>query len=544
VPPELPQTGKLSLNDEQVAAISARCASSIEAHCKVFYSSRFHRPFTKAHHKLFEVIDDSSAQLVLVLAYRGFGKTSFFNYALPSQYVTFRKGKFIVQVSRTADQALWDSENLKKSLRTSPLFHYLIGDIKDKEMFSQKFWIGNGVGVMPRGADQKHRGWTLGDYRPDLIILDDFEDDDEINSPEQREKYKERFHASIAGMVDVGREDWRIVVVGTPLHEDSLLEDLRADSSWVKVEFPLCDEGYKSFYPQHVSDEKLAGLVHRYRTSGREDVFAREYMLQIVSKETAVFRREYFKYYDEGDVDFYAPGVDTAVVVDPSKGGAGLGAYSGIVGVSVVHREGMNRIYVRDCIRARVQNDELYLAAFELAERLGTPYIAVEKTGLDMFLTKPFVDAAVKYGYGDVEFIWLTPKRGQGPLSAKSRGKDDRIGALGPYYRMGHVYHNAAVCGDLEQELLMYPRSKYKDLSDALAYVIQLCDIGGKFFSPESQPKEMYAHMRERQAEAALRRDVQRSTPYKMDYVKRGYFGPRLGRKGRHGSATNFIRVS
>ena len=49
---------------------------------------------------------------------------------------------------------------------------------------------------------------------------------------------------------------------------------------------------------------------------------------------------------------------------------------------------------------------------------------------------------------------------------------------------MGSIYHNPAVCGILETQLLSFPRSKRLDVMDATAYIVELLDVGNRYFEP------------------------------------------------------------
>mgnify|MGYP007069090301 CR=1 FL=1 len=64
---------------------------------------------------------------------------------------------------------------------------------------------------------------------------------------------------------------------------------------------------------------------------------------------------------------------------------------------------------------------------------------------------------------------------------------------LVPFYRMGYVYHNPAVAPILEQQLLTYPRSKRWDVMDAFAYVIEMLEIGERYFSSEDKEEDPQA---------------------------------------------------
>ncbi|SPW34055.1 Uncharacterised protein [Edwardsiella tarda] len=46
----------------------------------------------------------------------------------------------------------------------------------------------NNVKITVAGSGKKLRGLRHGPYRPDLILLDDIENDENVRSPEQRDK--------------------------------------------------------------------------------------------------------------------------------------------------------------------------------------------------------------------------------------------------------------------------------------------------------------------------------------------------------------------
>ena len=69
--------------------------------------------------------------------------------------------------------------------------------------------------------------------------------------------------------------------------------------------------------------------------------------------------------------------------------------------------------------------------------------------------------------------------------------KEERIAALVPFYRLGFIYHNKGVCGALEKQLLSFPRSKKDDIMDALAYVVEMLELGERYFIPSDEGKDV-----------------------------------------------------
>ena len=46
------------------------------------------------------------------------------------------------------------------------------------------------------------------------------------------------------------------------------------------------------------------------------------------------------------------------------------------------------------------------------------------------------------------------------------------------------IYHRIGFCHELEDQLLTFPSSRWDDIMDAFAYIIELLDEGGQYFLP------------------------------------------------------------
>jgi hypothetical protein len=338
-------------------------------------------------------------------------------------------------------------------------------------------WVtSTGTAVMPRGRGQQVRGILFGNNRPDLIVCDDLEDSESVKSEEQRKKVKEWFFADVCNSVNRSRNDWKIVVIGTLLHEDSLLMSLIEDPSWHTLILDLCDDNYHSNWPDFMSDEAIMKLVEGYRHQGLLDVFYREYRNQPVSKETAKFKQEYFKYYEETDPDFVSrrKRLENIVICDPAKTVKPESADTAIVGVGIDTKNAC--VYVRDIINGKMYPDELYNTVFDMADRLHARVIGLKVTSLNEFITYPFRTEMVKRG----KFFDL--------VEIKERAsKEERVGTLVPFYRMGYIKHNKACCTVLEGQLISYPRSKRWDIMDALADIVEMLELGERYFTPSEK---------------------------------------------------------
>jgi hypothetical protein len=458
------------IRSPEIQQIIMSCIDNTKITAKILYPERFTRPFCPMHERVFKVLDDDSIQQVVIAAPRGFGKTSL-GLSYSSGKIVFRQKKFIVPVSCTASQALLQSENLKRELITNNIISRLFGPMKSS-MFSQDQWITEtGTMVMPRGSGQQIRGLLFGSSRPDLIFADDIEDSESVKSEEQRRKLKEWFFADVMNSIDRSKKDWKIVVVGTLLHEDSLLANLLDDPNWHPVLLELFDDNYHSNWPEFMNDEAIAKLVDTYRKQKMLGTLFREYRNLPVAKEDAKFREEYFKYYTDEE----RKGVqETVVIMDPAKTAKSTSDESAAVGVGL-DLSG-NKILVLDIDAGNYHPDEFIDKSLDMCVRLKARVLGYEETSLHEFISYPLENAMKKKGLM-LELV---------PLAARA-SKEERVSGLIPFYRQGEIYHNKTACGHLEAQLLSYPRAKRWDCMDALAYIVPLLEKGERYFFAKSE---------------------------------------------------------
>jgi len=478
---------------DDIKDILVECGKSLKTAAKVFYPKAYYRPFAKVHDKLFEAADDESVKRLVVTAFRGCGKTTLFNITMPSVRMLLDQSKFVVPLGATYTHAEEQSENLKKAITNNPIVARMFGDIKSKDSWSKEKWkitrwsgdVSYDNWVMPRGGGQQVRGLLEGTgeefFRPDLIVGDDIMKSEYIESDEQRRKLKDWFFADVANIIEkgLGGPGFRIIVVGTIMHEDDLLLELISDPDWVHIDIPLCDDNFKSVWPAFMTDDMVAAEYDSFKRKGKPDIFYREYMNQPISKLDAVFRQNQFMYHTRDDIAKNND-IEFVVLVDPSKTDKPDASETAIVGAGIDIVK--NRIFVDDIVADRMLPDRMYDETFRMADRLGASAIGIEVTSLNEFIMQPFRNEMSRRG----RYYQL--------VELKARGKKaDRVKELSYYYNQGLVSHNPACCRPLELQLLSFPRSKRWDVMDALSYVVPMMAAGERYFvhSAEREDKDM-----------------------------------------------------
>ncbi|KNC89696.1 phage terminase large subunit [Trabulsiella odontotermitis] len=94
----------------------------------------------------------------------------------------------------------------------------------------------NNIKVSVAGSGKKLRGLRHGPYRPDLVILDDIENDEMVANPEQRDKLHNWLTKTVMPLGEAGGKT-DIVYIGTILHYDSVLSRTLDNPMWKAARF-------------------------------------------------------------------------------------------------------------------------------------------------------------------------------------------------------------------------------------------------------------------------------------------------------------------
>jgi len=511
----------MSKMDKETQEILSQCAISTEIFAKTFFPERFFLPFTKnVHGKIFELID-SPANKVAIAAPRGWGKTSIVALALIARWILFHYTNFVCYINKSHDAASLQTENLRRELVSNRMIKHIFGDFKQRdvnkhefeEVFSKKSWVAYNTLVWPRGAGQQVRGVLFKNDRPGLIVIDDLEDPEKIENEEIRKGWLRWLYADVVKAVPrVGpmANKYKIVYIDTLKHEDSTLQHLLDSTEWESIRLEACDDNFEPTAPEFMSKEAILKEWDEHQKAGQSDVFFRELRNLPISTKDSAFRQDYFKYYNlpssqpirknidsnltDADIQLNRH-IETVVIVDPAKTVKVHSAETAIVGIGIDLNSA--RLYIRDAISEKMYPDEIYNAIFQMAISLNVNVIGIEETSLNEFIRQPIKNEMFKRGKF-FELVWLKARGGM--------KKDLRIKELVPYYRQGYIYHNASclTIKKLEQQLLMFPRSKLWDLMDALAYIIEMLELGERYFSPSEDPNDIEAEFRELEYEPPL----------------------------------------
>nr|WP_224053884.1 phage terminase large subunit [Moraxella osloensis] len=190
------------------------------------------------HKVLPEVASNPESCLEAIAAPRGEAKSTIVSQLYTIWRIITAKTHYTLIVMDSIDQAYPMLEAIKAELDSNPRIK-----IDFPEVFGQgRVWqagsiiTANNIKVQVAGAGKKLRGLRHGAYRPDLVVLDDIENDENVRSPEQRDKLHTWLKKTIMPLGAAG-EKLDIIYIGTILHHDSVLNRTLDNPAWRSARF-------------------------------------------------------------------------------------------------------------------------------------------------------------------------------------------------------------------------------------------------------------------------------------------------------------------
>jgi len=443
-----------------------------EAYLKTRYDTP--RPTPAFHFKLWEYCCLPDRK-VAIAAPRGFAKSTAVSHAYALAALLFREHKYLLLISDTEKRAVQFLSNIKTELKENTALIEAFGPFsieKDNEAdIIVRFDDGHKMRILVLGAGQSPRGMLWDGTRPDLIIVDDLENDEAVLNKERRDKLKDWFYGAVLPAVS---ESGKIRIVGTILHMDSVLEQLmpkerapltvRHDlyeydsdqfAPWKSIKFRAHNEDFSALlWEERKSKEWLLTEKADYLARGLGDKYSREYLNYPIDIQDAYFRKaDFLPIRDsDGPLNYYV-GVDLAVTTKSRSD------YTVFLVVGVDSNGFMKVVDVR---RLRAKADDIMLEFISIENTYSPEFFVVEKGT---------IWAAVEPGLHTISMsLGVFPTIKAMPATAD---KEARARPIQARMRMGGVQFDKTAdwYGDLESEMMRFPRDKHDDQVDALAYV-------------------------------------------------------------------------
>lgn len=224
------------------AARRARAAGDLEFFARTYFPHYIKRGNSVLHEYLYRRLPELAGQAQsatdVIAAPRGEAKSTLCSRIFVLWCVcTARKHYMMIGMDAFAQAAIM-LEALKAELEVNPR---LALDYPEAVGVGKVWQAGviltaNNIKIEAVGSGQRIRGRIHGPHRPDLFIGDDLENDENVRTPEQRDKLEGWLKRAVMQLGGAG-EKYDVIIIGTVLHYDSVLSRLLNNPLWRAARF-------------------------------------------------------------------------------------------------------------------------------------------------------------------------------------------------------------------------------------------------------------------------------------------------------------------
>lgn len=262
----------------------------------------------------------SDAPACATAAPRNHAKSTALTHDYTLATVLFRDQDYVIIVGSSEEMAVEHLGDIANELRENEELRkaFLIKDFvtDQKTDIIVECTDGYQFRIIARGAEQKIRGRKWKGKRPGLIVFDDIEDDEQVESKDRRRKFRRWFFRACKQSL---RDGGKIRGHGTILNEDSLLMHLMKNRTWASKLY----KAHRSFseftdilWEEKFPVERLRGIRQEFIDEGDSAGYSQEYLNDPRDNDEAFLRKDDFLPMEDEDYEvwkIYGVGVDFAV---------------------------------------------------------------------------------------------------------------------------------------------------------------------------------------------------------------------------------------
>jgi len=210
--------------------------------CETYFPHYLKTEPSRLHEGLYTDLPDiaprKEGQKYLLIAPRGAAKSTHVSLLFPLWCIVTGKKHLICLIMDVVTQAQVQIEAMKAELEYNPRLGYDFPLAYGRGRMWQTGAIitKNNIKVEGFGTGMKIRGRRHGPHRPDLVILDDVENDENVESPKQRRKLQNWI---LKAVLKLGSSDGSMDVLyaGTVLHRDAVIVRFSKLPGWRTVRY-------------------------------------------------------------------------------------------------------------------------------------------------------------------------------------------------------------------------------------------------------------------------------------------------------------------
>ncbi len=274
-------------------------ADLIEAFAGTFLSPRYdNRVPTAPFHREAWALYASDHPQVMCIAPREHAKSTALTMDYILAEVMFRTSDYVILLGSTEEFAAEQLTNIAEEIRTNDDMireFGIVGFEQDtKTDIIVKMDDGHRFRILCRGSEQRVRGRLWNGKRPNLLVGDDMEDDEQVENADRRAKFKRWFFR--AAKQALGRHG-KTRVHGTILHDSSLLSELKKNKSWKHL-FYKAHSGFDDFtnilWPENWPADRLKARRQEFIDAMDAAGYSQEFLNDPLDHSDAFLRRADF----------------------------------------------------------------------------------------------------------------------------------------------------------------------------------------------------------------------------------------------------------
>ena len=438
---------------------------------RYFFPRTFRQKSPSFHRRICNIIERQGNRYVTVAVFRGGAKTTLLR-VITSKRIAYGAARTILYISKSEDHAVKSVKWIKRRVEEQGTWARAFGLVpgpkwSETEIEIKNVITGETVTLIALGITGQTRGINVEDYRPDLIIVDDANDEENTATVDQREKISDLFFGAIAKSLasEVDAPLAQLILLQTPLDREDLVAQTIKDPRFVSEVCGCFDESGKSVWEDLYPTPSLVAEKDGYIGRNKLSIWLREMECKLVSPESSAFKAEWLQKWDllpEGGVDYI--GVDPT---PPAREGAIVRlSHLDDAAIVVIRRYPTGAIYLRDYYVTKSPNPEEFAVKFMEMVMTFRPLLTGIETILFARVLKSFIDLKMR------ERAFFFPL-----ISVEDKRKKDvriRQAITGPAsHRM--LYVHASHTQFIEQ-FSSYPDTRHDDLLDALSIAIMLSE--------------------------------------------------------------------
>ena len=438
-------------------------AELMEAFVKKFLAHKFDGELpTPDFHREMWTKACSSVEKSADAAPRGHAKSTSITFCFTLAALLFRFRDFAPIISDTWGQSveflreikseLTDNDELREAFHVKRFLKESEDDLIVQMEDGYKFRL------VARGAGQKVRGLKWNKKRPNLIVIDDLDDDETVMSKDRRDKLFDWF---VRALIPCGAHNCIYRMVGTVLHDDSVLARVLKSPDW-NCKIYSAHKSFNDFsevlWPEHMSAEKLRAKRDALVAQGKADAYSSEYLNKPIAEGDSFFDPDFYLPMDDYDRKRHGThyvGWDMAVSIKQKTDFT-------VAAIFKVDSDGYKHLV--EVRRGRLDGLAIIDEMFSVQEAYQPACHFGEKGVIDAAIT-PFLNAEMQKRQKYLNLIRI----------ARTKEKGEFARPLQAMMKARHVKFDKDISQwpEVEEELKRFPKGVHDDIVDALAIVGQ-----------------------------------------------------------------------